>query len=63
MASKSNLSYAERAKQHPNQLVRRLFAIAESKETNIVLSADLATTQELLQLADGETGLPRFPEC
>ncbi|KAJ9643248.1 orotidine 5'-phosphate decarboxylase [Knufia peltigerae] len=52
MASKSTLSYSQRAKGHANPLVRKLFAIAEEKKTNVVLSADLTTTKELLAIAD-----------
>ncbi|KIV95605.1 orotidine 5'-phosphate decarboxylase [Exophiala mesophila] len=52
MASKSNLSFETRAVNHPNPLVKRLFAIAERKQTNIVLSADLTTSKELLGIAD-----------
>ena len=54
MASKTTHAYAERAAAHPNQLSSRLFEIAESKKTNITLSADLTTTKELLDIADGE---------
>ncbi|KAF3918620.1 hypothetical protein AA313_de0203735 [Arthrobotrys entomopaga] len=52
MASKSKLSYGERAKQHPHPVARRLFEIAESKKTNVVVSADLTTSKELLDIAD-----------
>ena len=52
MASKSSEKFAERARKHSNDLVKKLFAIAERKETNIVLSADLTTTDELLDIAD-----------
>ena len=52
MASKSSETFAERAEKHSNDLVKKLFAIAERKETNIVLSADLTTTHELLDIAD-----------
>jgi hypothetical protein len=55
MASHSKRTFAERAKQHPNVLVRRLLDIAERKKTNIVLSADLTTTDELLKIADGRS--------
>jgi orotidine-5'-phosphate decarboxylase len=55
MASRSNLSYAQRAARHPNPLVKKLFAIAERKNTNVVLSADLTTTKELLAIADGKS--------
>lgn len=53
MASKSNISYAERARQHDNPVVKKLFDIAARKKSNLVLSADLTTTRELLELADG----------
>ncbi|EXJ88701.1 orotidine 5'-phosphate decarboxylase [Capronia coronata CBS 617.96] len=52
MASRSSLSYAQRAEEHRSPLVKKLFAIAERKKTNIVLSADLTTTNELLDIAD-----------
>lgn len=53
MASKSHLPFAKRAANHGNQLTKRLFEIAERKQTNIVLSADLTTTADLLKIADG----------
>ncbi|OCT49339.1 Orotidine 5'-phosphate decarboxylase [Cladophialophora carrionii] len=52
MASKSTCSYAQRAAKHSNPLVKKLFEIAERKKTNVVLSADLTTTKELLAIAD-----------
>ncbi|KAF3904912.1 hypothetical protein ABW20_dc0108447 [Dactylellina cionopaga] len=52
MASKSRISYGERAQEHPNPVARRLFEIAEAKKTNVVVSADVTTSQELLDLAD-----------
>lgn len=52
MASKSSSSYEERAKTHASPLAKRLFAIASSKKTNVTVSADVATTKELLNLAD-----------
>ncbi|KAH0829383.1 orotidine 5'-phosphate decarboxylase [Fonsecaea monophora] len=52
MASQSHLPYSQRAQRHPHPLVRRLFEIAERKKTNVVLSADLTTTEELLAIAD-----------
>jgi orotidine-5'-phosphate decarboxylase len=54
MASKSNLSFSQRAANHPNPLVKRLFSIAEDKKTNIVLSADADKTKDLLEIADSE---------
>lgn len=55
MASKSTASYAQRAATHSNALVKRLFGIAERKQTNIVLSADLTTTKDLLAIADSKS--------
>lgn len=52
MASKSNLTYAERARQHDNPVAKKLFEIAKTKKSNVVVSADLTTTSELLELAD-----------
>jgi hypothetical protein len=57
MASKSTLPFAERYKHHPHPLVRRLFDIAERKKTNIVLSADLTTTNDLLAIANSKSAL------
>jgi len=54
MASKSTLSFGQRASGHPNALVKKLFDIAEKKETNIVLSADLTTTKDLLNIANSK---------
>lgn len=52
MSSKSQLSYKARASNHPNVLSRKLFEIAEAKQTNVTVSADVTTTKELLDLAD-----------
>lgn len=60
MTSKTSLSYGQRAQQHPNPLARRLFEIAESKQTNIAVSADLTTTEELLSIAEGRTSDVHF---
>jgi hypothetical protein len=57
MASKSTLTYTQRAARHPNPLVKKLFEIADRKKTNVVLSADLTTTKELLAIADSELPL------
>lgn len=54
MASKSSLSYAARAEKHASPVAKRLFQLAEAKKSNIVVSADLTTTEELLSLADRE---------
>jgi orotidine-5'-phosphate decarboxylase len=55
MASRTTQSYASRAAEHPNRLSQKLLEIAESKKTNITLSADLTTTKELLGIAEGKT--------
>lgn len=55
MASRSQVSYGDRAKTHPNPLVRRLFEIAEQKQSNVVVSADVTTTSALLDLAERES--------
>ncbi|DAA78834.1 TPA_exp: Orotidine 5'-phosphate decarboxylase [Trichophyton benhamiae CBS 112371] len=52
MASRTQVSYGDRAKTHPNPLVRRLFEIAEQKQSNVVVSADVTTTSALLDLAE-----------
>ena len=58
MASKSTVPFEERARQHPNPLAKQLFEIAVRKKTNIVLSADLRTSEELLAIADSEWNVP-----
>jgi orotidine-5'-phosphate decarboxylase len=55
MSSKSRLSFAERASKHQNPLAKKLFEIAERKKTNVVLSADLRTTKELLEIVDSRS--------
>jgi len=57
MTSRSNLKYGQRAQEHNNPLVKKLFQIAESKKSNVVVSADLTTTKELLELADSQYNL------
>lgn len=52
MASRSQVSFGERAEQHKHPLVKQLFLLAEEKKSNVVLSADVTTTEELLTLAD-----------
>ncbi|KAF3942251.1 hypothetical protein ABW19_dt0202537 [Dactylella cylindrospora] len=52
MSSKSHLTYGERAKQHLHGVARRLFEIAEAKQTNVVVSADLTTSKELLDITE-----------
>lgn len=55
MSSRSNLTYGVRAKENRNSLVKELFRIAEEKKTNLVLSADLTTSDELCRVADGKS--------
>ncbi|KAI5309040.1 orotidine 5'-phosphate decarboxylase, partial [Ascosphaera atra] len=52
MSSRSSLPYAERAQSHPNPLAKQLFKLALEKKSNLVLSADVTTCAELLDLAD-----------
>ncbi|PGH28873.1 orotidine 5'-phosphate decarboxylase [[Emmonsia] crescens] len=52
MSSKSHIPYPVRASRHHNPLAKQLFQIAEEKKSNVVLSADVTTTEELLDLAD-----------
>ena len=54
MASLFHLSYAERAHKHSHPLAKRLFEIAQKKQSNITLSADVETTEELLKIANGK---------
>ena len=54
MASKSCLTYGQRANIARNPLTKRLLQIAEEKKSNIVVSADLTTTAELLDIADSK---------
>jgi len=57
MASKSFLLYATRAQKSDNRVVRKLFEIAETKKTNIAISADIRNTKDLLALADSKSDL------
>ena len=52
MASKSHLTYSARASQHKEPMVKRLFELAETKKSNVIVSADLTNTPDLLDLAD-----------
>ncbi|KAI5290600.1 orotidine 5'-phosphate decarboxylase [Ascosphaera aggregata] len=52
MASRSSTPFAKRAISHPNPLARQLFNLALEKQSNLVLSADVTTCAELLDLAD-----------
>ncbi len=52
MTSKSTLRYAQRAHGYQNPVAKKLFQIGGSKSSNIVVSADLTRTKELLELAD-----------
>jgi hypothetical protein len=52
MSSLSQLTYEARASKHRNPLARRLFTIASEKKSNVVVSADVTTSKELLDLAE-----------
>ncbi|KAK8116464.1 orotidine 5'-phosphate decarboxylase PyrG [Apiospora kogelbergensis] len=45
-------SYHERSLHHPHPVARRLFQVAEAKESNLVISADFTDTKSLLACAD-----------
>lgn len=53
MTSKSNLTYAQRGELNAHPLVKRLFDIADTKQSNLVVSADLTDTRSLLKCARG----------
>ncbi|KAK2603561.1 orotidine 5'-phosphate decarboxylase [Conoideocrella luteorostrata] len=52
MASQSTKSYAQRGEEHQHPVARKLFNIAESKRSNLVVSADIEDTESLLKCAD-----------
>lgn len=52
MASKSTLPFAERARLHACPVAKTLLQLAERKKTSLVLSADVTTTEQLLELTD-----------
>ena len=61
MASLSALPYETRASKHPHPLARQLFKIALEKKSNVVVSADVTTSKELLDLADRTSFPPQTP--
>ncbi len=54
MASKYRMLFRSRAVTHPNPVARRLFHIADTKRTNLIISADFKDSQSLLRCADGK---------
>lgn len=48
----SRLNYAERAKQCKSPLAKKLLQLLETKKTNLALSADVTSSDQLLQLAN-----------
>nr|ABC87762.1 orotidine 5'-monophosphate decarboxylase [Myrothecium gramineum] len=52
MSSKSGLPYHIRATTNPHPVARKLFAVAERKKSNLIISADLTDTKSLLECAD-----------
>lgn len=55
MASKSNLPFGKRGEIHKHPVTKRLFQIAESKQSNLVISADFTDSKSLLKCADGKS--------
>ena len=47
-----SLTYKERAPLHQHPLAQQLLRLMEAKQTNLALSADVTSAQELIQLAD-----------
>ena len=54
MSSLSKLSYGERARKHQHPVAKRFFETAEAKQSNLIVSADFSTTEELLKCADSK---------
>ncbi|KAH6691428.1 orotidine 5'-monophosphate decarboxylase [Plectosphaerella plurivora] len=52
MASKYRLPFRARAATHPNLVARRLFQIADTKRTNLILSPEFKDSESLLRCAD-----------
>lgn len=64
MSSLSQLTYEARAGKHSNPLARQLFQIAAEKKSNVVVSADVTTSKELLDLAERTPATPfRMSTC
>ncbi|KAF2807007.1 orotidine 5'-phosphate decarboxylase [Mytilinidion resinicola] len=51
MASSSSLSYSNRAAKHQHPVTKRFFETADAEKSNLIVSADLTTTAELLDCA------------
>lgn len=52
MASKSHLTYSTLAPEHIESVVERFFELAETKQSNVIISANLMNTSDLLNLSD-----------
>ncbi|RMD44225.1 hypothetical protein DV735_g904, partial [Chaetothyriales sp. CBS 134920] len=52
MSNKKTATYTQRAQEHPHPVAKKLFETADRKQTNLVLSADVTTTDELLTIAN-----------
>lgn len=50
--SQTKLRYSERAKFCKNELAKKLLTLMDEKKTNLALSADVTTCDELIELAD-----------
>ena len=58
MTSRSSLTYAERATQHVHAVAKLFLETAERKQSNVVVSADLTTSHELLECANRQRYAP-----
>ncbi|KAK7431300.1 orotidine 5'-phosphate decarboxylase [Neonectria magnoliae] len=52
MASRSSLSYSARAELHSHLVAKKLFGIAEAKQSNLIISADFTDAKNQLECAD-----------
>ncbi|RMZ80678.1 hypothetical protein DV738_g2728, partial [Chaetothyriales sp. CBS 135597] len=52
MSNKKAITFSQRAQEHTHPVAQKLFQIADRKQTNLVLSADVTTTDELLTIAN-----------
>src|SRR5689334_21401548 len=61
MASLSAESYRERARGDLHPVAKRLFEIADAKQSNLALSADVTDSKSFLELADSQSLVQCLP--
>ncbi|RMZ91651.1 hypothetical protein DV736_g1084, partial [Chaetothyriales sp. CBS 134916] len=52
MSNKAAITFTQRGQEHVHPVAQKLFHLAERKQTNLVLSADVTTTEDLLAIAN-----------